>query len=204
MVESPVIRIKHLSVRIEPENYSALIFASQNAVNAVADCDGLVGKRAFVVGESTGKIATSLGLSVVVADGNASSLVKKIITVKTKGPLLLLCGRYTTGNIQQRLIFAGIDTDSIVTYEQEAIGLTPEAIAVLRGKSPVVMPIFSSRSARILSAQLLKLKSISPIILVAISQAVLDAWNGPEPLEYSVAIEPTGQEMITETLRRIR
>lgn len=204
VIESPVIRIKHLPVIFEPEKYSALIFASQNAVHAVADRNDLVGKLAFVVGGRTAKTAESLGLSAVVAGGNATSLIETIIAAKPKGRLLLLRGQHATGGIQKKLITAGIDTLSIVTYEQEAVDMSPEANAIFGGKIPVVLPVFSSRSAQILSAQILETKSTAPILLVAISQAVLDAWNGPVPLECVVAREPTGQAMVTETLRRIR
>lgn len=204
VIESPVFKITNLWVPTDLDCYSALIFASQNAVNVAAKNYSVRGHSAFVVGKKTAELVKSLGLNVIAAKTNADNLTKSIIAANPKGKLLFMRGRYSTGDIEKHLISSGIETDSAVIYEQEPVDLTPEAVAALRDERPIILPLFSPRSAQLLSRQTNEINATAPLIITAISEAVLDAWDGPDPAKVSVAQDPTAQAMAEETLRRMR
>lgn len=204
VIISPVFRIENLEVKYDLENYSALIFASQNAVIAFAKVVGTQGIDAYVVGKKTAALASKFGLNVVTIKTTANDLIDTIIVDNPRGKLLFLRGKYSTGNIEQKLNLVGIDTVSKIVYEQEPVNLSLKILAILQTNRPVILPLFSCRSAQLLSDQVKRANCSAPLIIVAISTAVLDAWCGPEPDEFYVASDPTGQAMVKEIMRRFR
>jgi len=203
VIESPVIKINFLKKKLNLQDYSAVIFTSQNAVDAVVSEPFGTGFVAFAVGERTAVAARSIGLSTCSANGNADRLVDTIFANPPGGRMLLIRGKYSTGRIEERLKSGGLETDSVVVYEQVEKQLTPDAVAILRGDRPVVLPLFSPRSAMILSKAVREAGGRAPLILTAISEAALNAWDGPSPVAASVASEPTKDAMAAEILRRI-
>lgn len=203
MVVSPVLRICEIPVRFDPSAFSALIFASQHAVSAVAHIENLSGQHAFAVGSQTGRAARDHGMSVICADGDADGLVEVIINTGRPGPFLFLRGRHSTGNIQLRLKERGLETESMVVYEQKARPLTQPTIDLLCGDTPVVLPLFSPRSASILASEANRIKATAPLILVGISPATLAAWDGPTPQHIIASKEPSAKAVATDIIRII-
>lgn len=203
VVESPVIEIKYFSTKIEPDKYSALIFTSQNAIHSVSDKIDLAGRHAFAVGQKTAELARSFGMSVASSDGDADRLVRLIAHAKPSGKLLLVRGKHAAGNIVDKLGNCGLETDSAITYAQEPAGLNSDAIAVLQAQRPVILPLFSARSALILSQAVRDVETKAPLILVAISASVLKAWERPLTAVRLIAKRPIGDDVATEVLRLI-
>jgi uroporphyrinogen-III synthase len=89
--------------------------------------------------------------------------------------LIHLRGREARGDLAQRLSAAGVFTQERVVYAQDAQRLSDEAVSVLSGKAPVLVPLFSPRSAEILGTAWQGLATHAPLVVVAISQAVAEA-----------------------------
>lgn len=168
-----------------------LVFTSANAVKAVAGRMDLRGRRAWVVGPRTGEAARDAGMETVSAEGDANDLVA-LIGKARPGRLVHLHGVHTRGDVAARLTAAGVPTVSLVVYDQRPLPLSAEAIALLSGEAPVLVPLYSPRSARLLgqaSGQI-----AAPCTIVAISRATAGAW--PHEGKVIVCAAPNGQAMI--------
>jgi uroporphyrinogen-III synthase len=109
------------------------------------------------------------------------------------GPLLHLAGRHRRGDVAAQLTAKGIVTDVHTLYDQQLCDLTEEAQALLAGDKPVLVPLFSPRSAQQFVAQARKLRHVT---VVAISGAVAQALGKQEGVEIKIAAAPTGAEMV--------
>ncbi len=201
-VISPIIRIEPRDIAVDPDAYELLIFTSQNAVRAVAGMN-LSGRRAACVGEATARAARALGMEAVAADGNASSLIECVARMKPARPVLFLRGVHSRGDIAAGLAQYGIEVHSAVCYDQPAQALNRRAVAVLSGENAVAIPLFSPRSSALLGRAVAKANPRAELVLVAISQAALDAWSGPVAAGRFVSARTTGAAMRDEVLRRI-
>jgi len=204
VILSPVTEIEPVAFKVDLSGYRTLIFASQHAVQSMKGVAGLSGKPAFAVGEHTAMAASELGLAVIASDGNADDLVARIIAERPPGKLLFVRGVHSRGDIENRLNNSSLETDSIVTYDQNEQPLSVRAIELLRGARPVILPLFSPRSAALMARKASECSAAAPLILITMSAAVLAAWDGPAAA-YSMSVhEPTAQAMAEEILRRIR
>ena len=204
VIMSPVTEIEPVAFEIDLSGYGTLIFASQHAVQSMKGVAGLSGKRAFAVGEHTATAASELGLAVVASDRTADDMVARIIAKSPAGNLLFARGVHSRGDIENCLESAGLETDSIVTYDQIEQALSAEAIEILRGERPVILPLFSPRSAELMARKSSECSAAAPLILITMSAAVLAAWDGPVAAHSMSVNEPTAQAMAEETLQRIR
>jgi len=202
VIVSPVLEIRQIQIDCKVENYDVIIITSRNAVTAESGLD-LSGLKAFVVGEKTAEQARRRGISVIGVAPDADALVELIRRMQPKGKLLHIRGRHTAGDIANRLVSFGIETDSCVCYQQDSCPLSPAAKGALASPAPVILPLFSPRSAAILSAELQGLLVKGEITLVAISQATLSAWGGPKPAHSVVVKTPDGQAMLQEITQLI-
>lgn len=204
VVISPAFEVRQLDVELDLDEYCALIFSSQNAVRSLAATQGLNGRKAFTVGDRTADMATKLGMDAVSAHGNAVDLIALIKSVIQTGKVLHIRGARTRGNIQERLTSAGIETDSVVVYEQIPTALTNQAKQILASNRSIVIPVFSPHSAELLSGALSGTTVNAELLVIAMSDAVSRGWAGPKPGTIFVAAQPSLQEMLKETLRWVR
>ena len=70
---------------------------------------------------------------------------------------------------------AELPAEGVVVYDQVAVPPTPEAQAVLAGAAPVLLPLFSPRSARLAAAACAG--AAAPLRPLAISAAAASAWG---------------------------
>ncbi len=195
---SPVLEIVPLKIQINADDYALFIFASRNAVLAAAKSMDLSGRRAITVGDRTAKAATQLGMTAISAKGTAAQLIQTVQNHRPAGKAIFLRGEHSQGNIAETLKMRGIDTDSTVIYRQLPLSLNEAAREILCGDNPVVLPLFSARSAAILSGEALNCRATAPLVLVAISPDVLAVWNGPIAAQSVVARKPTAAAMLKE------
>lgn len=141
-----------------------LVFTSAHAVRFAGAGRG---RLALCVGGRTGQAARDAGFDVREGDGFAESLLPLIAASPV--PLLHPHGRHLARELP---------VPGMVVYDQIALPLTDQARALLAGDAPVVLPLFSPRSARLLSAEARDARA--PLWLVAISQAALAAWDAPK------------------------
>lgn len=155
-----------------------LVFTS---AHAVASAGPGRGRPAICVGERTGQVARDAGFSVIQGAGTADSLVPLIAASPV--PLVHPHGRH----LAQRLAVPGV-----VVYDQRPQPLTARARAALMGARPVVVPVYSPRSARLLAGMAAGARA--PLWLVAISDAAAAAWTAPAARR-AVADQPSGRAM---------
>ncbi|MBB97849.1 MAG: uroporphyrinogen III synthase [Rhodobacteraceae bacterium] len=200
VVISPILAIRHLPP--PPDSRAAgLIFSSANGVEAAASLPKQCPVHA--VGDTTAAAARAAGWRTEIIGQTADDLVDRLIRSCPPTPLLHLHGAHTRGDIAARLTAAGLPTSAHVIYDQVAQDMTPEAHAVLNASSPVILPIFSPRSARLLSSAI---KPLAPVHVIALSSAVAEEVHVPDMTSLHVCDTPSRGSMdaaLISALRRL-
>lgn len=190
-VISPLLRIVPRDVQPDFSETEALILTSAHAVPAAACAQGMT---TYCVGKSTARAARAAGLRAIPAEGDAEALVALIVASAPQGRLMHLHGAETRGQIGRRLTEAGLDVDCLVVYDQVPQPLSGPGRSLLAQRRPVVAPVFSPRSAALLSEA--SRNARAPLTLVAISDAADAAWQGPQPQRRVIAPWPDGEAML--------
>jgi len=174
VVVSPLMATVFHAVTLPKESLQGVILTSQTGAEAAGRLRTQLPDLAYCVGDRTAQVAREAGFRVQSAQGDAEALLALILREKPQN-LIHLRGREARGDLAQRLSAAGVLTQDRVVYAQEAQLLSDEAVALLSGKAPVLVPLFSPRSAEILGAAWQGLATHAPLVVVAISQAVAEA-----------------------------
>ncbi len=170
-----------------PPPGATLILTSRHAVARVPGSDW----RAYCVGARTADAARAVGMSVVAVAENANALAERILTDRPE-TLSHLRGRHVAGDLARRLTAAGLPVTEIEVYQQVARPLSARDFAVLEAAPAIVAPVYSPRSAGLLSEQWPG--AAPPPVLVAISAAAAAAWTAPAARKVVVA-HPDGTGM---------
>lgn len=196
LVISPLLEITGTAADIDLTGYSGVVFSSRNAIDFAPSAK----MPAFCVGDKTAEKARSAGWEAVSADGDADDLVKTIIRENPAGKLLHLRGEHSRGDIAKRLSQAGIETDERVVYQQIERPLSEQAIGALSGENPVILPLFSPRTARLFA----KLGPFqAPLRAVAMSEAVAQEMQKVDMTQLIVVAKPTAASMLSGSLSLI-
>lgn len=200
IVESPLLAPRFLMPEIVQTPLHAVIFTSETGAHAFARLSAASGLTtnltAWCVGQRTADAARSLGLNAISAGGDATDLVAAIIAFGQSGPLLYVRGRDTRGELAERLNSAGIETSSLVCYVQDTQPLTAAARKILGSQRPVVLPLFSPRSAELFAKEAEKMGVVAPLLVVAMSPAVAEVALQLRPAHLTVASRPNAGLMI--------
>lgn len=189
-VYSPLLEIEPRSSQVDLSGYVGVILTSANAVDNAPVGEG---RMAYCVGARTAKRAVAAGWAVQIVAEDAQDLITKIRNAPVSGPLLHLAGAHRRGQIAERLSDGGIATDIEVLYDQVLAPLNMQAQAVLGGKTPVIVPLFSPRTAVQFAAQAVRLDLVD---VVAMSAAVAEPVVNVPPEKVHIAAEPTGAAMV--------
>lgn len=199
IIQSPLIEIVFYAPHMDQPD--AVIFTSANGVTAAGLLDLPKGLTAWCVGEKTGQIAAKAGFDPVIGPGDADGLARKIIADAPKGRLLHIRGRHTRGEICEKLTAAGLHCHDVIAYDQKALPLSAEAVKALGGTDPVVFPLFSPRTATILTMQ-------GPFAAhvhgVAISETAKRALDMQHVSGVRLAARPDNAAMIDATIATLR
>jgi len=148
-----------------------LIFTSAHGVAAYVAAKGPTTLPCYTVGDATAHAAREAGLPAISAGGDAEALIARIIADEAVGPMLHLRGAHAAGEIADRLSALGCPVSQAIMYTQNARLLSADALALLQGDRPVVLPLFSPRSARLIGDGPVN----ALVYVVAMSQNVADA-----------------------------
>lgn len=192
-VIAPLMEPDYLAVQLTGGN-AGVIFTSATAVEAAVRL-GLRTGPAFCVGKETATRASAAGFDTVSADGDAEALVAYLGALRPKPPLLHLCGAERRGDVAGRLSALGLPTDEIVVYRQRPLPLSQGALALLQDEGPLILPLFSPRSAR-LFAEALPPGLRATLLLAALSPAVADACAGIACIHLAIAPQPDAAGML--------
>lgn len=152
-------------------------------------------KHAFCVGNRTAAAARAQGFTALSAEGEVGALAALILGAGITGPVLHLRGADTAGDLGGVLSKGGIETVSLIVYSQNPLPLSDAATVLLQSGAPILVPIFSPRSARLL-AQALPKAATGPLWIVAISKAAAAEAAALSPAFMTIAAHPDGENML--------
>lgn len=180
-------------------DFAAVILTSETGAEAarrISAAGHSLPPCAYCVGKRTAQAATAAGFQVLSVGSDADALLALILRDRPRGPLLFLRGQDTTGSLAERLSCAGTETVSAITYRQTQQPLTAQANGLLMQSAPVIVPLFSPRSARLFILQRSFGAFSAPLWLAAFSPAVAQvaAELGPDRLQ--VAATPDAAAML--------
>lgn len=194
VLQSPVMRIRYLTDPFATGG-RAVILTSQNAVHWVAQTDAVpAGTMAYCVGARTTARARELGLIAHQTGDSAGELVARLIAMPPPIRLIHLRGGHSRGDIAASLTRAGVSCDEQIVYAQDPVPLTQAAQSVLQDQTPVILPLYSPRSAALLASAARAARA--PIYTVAISSAADTAWTVPQTRARHVAKRPSADCML--------
>jgi uroporphyrinogen-III synthase len=188
IVIAPLMAPRFLNPALPERAFAALILTSETGAEAARRISAggqPLPIRAFCVGDQTATAAAAAGFDPISAQGDAAALIHLIRSRNQSGPLLYLHGKDIRGDVADALNSAGIETVSALVYDQIATPLTAEAKAALSQKDPILVPLFSPRSARLFVAEAGSITPLAPLWVAALSPSVAReaAVLSPEKLE---------------------
>jgi uroporphyrinogen-III synthase len=205
VVVSPLMQTEWLHPPLPDRTFGALILTSETGAEAAGHlrvAGTPLPETAFCVGPRTTDTARAAGFAAISADGDVHDLAALIRAAHPQGPLLHIRGEDVAGNLAETLTNSGIETHSAILYAQRPCPLSPAALTLLQGEGPVLVPLFSPRSAQIL-AQALPPEAKAPLWIVAISQAAATAAPALTPARLAVAPHPDGGNMLQTVLHML-
>ncbi|WP_343080466.1 uroporphyrinogen-III synthase [Ostreiculturibacter nitratireducens] len=194
VVISPVTRTAFRAPDLPDRDFAGLVFTSENAVTGFCRLSPRRDIHAWCVGERTAGAARKEGFAVTRGPGDGAALAEAMIAAAVPGPVLWPHGADMAFDIAERLNSAGVETVSAVVYEQEALPPTAEAQALLSGSVPVLLPLFSARSARLVVDW--ARGSTAPFSVAAMSEAVARASEPLAAGNLVVAERPDAEAML--------
>ncbi len=193
VVISPLMAIRFLDAGPVPTDADGIVFTSQNAVSAFARLTDDRGMPAWCVGARTAQFARETGFDVTIGPGNAEGLADTIIE-KGAGRLIYPRGVSVAVDMAALLARGGVGTLPMVVYDQLECPPTAEALNAMKGMQPILLPLFSPRSARIAAAAFPD--PTAPLLVAAISPAVADAATRLGAKRLKISTQPDGDAML--------
>lgn len=199
VVVSPLMAPAFLAPAL-PDAWDGVILTSETGARALARLTARRGP-AICVGPRTAAAAAALGWQAEAVGGDAEGLVAALAARGLAGRWLHARGREAAGDLAARLNAAGAEVAEAVVYAQVAQPLSAEARAVLSAAAPVVVAVFSPRSARLLAAEAGPAPR-APLAAVAISPAAAAPVQALARAGLEVAPTPDAAGML-EALGRV-
>lgn len=189
---SPVMDIAFTGPLPSSEGLAGLIFTSRNGVRAWRDGGGAP-LPCYCVGEGTAALAREAGMTAITADGDGAALAKKMAADRPKGRWLHVHGAHVRTDLAAILARHDVDVIRFAAYDQVPVGLSPEARACLAGTAPVVLPVFSPRTGKLIAEGEIPR---APLYIVAMSAAVADALAALPRQSCTICAHPDMASMI--------
>ncbi|OSP54667.1 hypothetical protein BV911_11415 [Pseudoruegeria sp. SK021] len=198
IVISPVLKIVPRRTKIDLTGLTGLIFTSENGVRAFAALSHDRSLPAYCVGPRTADVARQIGFRATQGTGGAEALANQIAAAPTHGPLLHVHGVTVAGDIKGVLTQRGIPVRTQVIYDQLEYPLSKAAHDLLSEPAPVLLPVFSPRTATLLLPALVPARALLQI--AAISPAVAVSLQKLHTARIDVAAQPDGASMLTSLI----
>ncbi|MEL6689488.1 MAG: uroporphyrinogen-III synthase [Pseudomonadota bacterium] len=190
---APVIDVSVISVSVKLDRFAGVILTSANGARSLERLTVPREMPCFAVGEKTASVAQSLGYSARAMGGDAEGLIAELIASQPKTPLLHLRGEQSRGDVASRLSEAGLACEEIVVYQQDEQEWPAETFNALASHPTLILPLFSPRSAQIVSSRMGNCEGIWP---VALSAAVAKEVKLPGARPTVVSASPTEAAMM--------
>lgn len=193
IVESPLLAPAFLRPTLPAGSFAAVAFSSETGVAAAVALGVALPGLAYAVGRQTAAAARAAGFRAVEAGGDAAALVARI-AADAPGPVLHLHGVETRGEVAASLAACGVPAAGVAVYDQRPQALTPAARRLLAGPDPVLVPLFSPRSATLFAQA--ATGAAAPLRLTFLSAAVAEAAAGLPAQALATARRPDAEAML--------
>ncbi|MEL6466349.1 MAG: uroporphyrinogen-III synthase [Pseudomonadota bacterium] len=184
---SPLLEIVPVGSSDTVAPHEVAIFTSSNGVAHAPEGGG---QTAYCVGSSTADYARSRGWVAEETGRDAADLIVYLTKLPPGAPLVHLRGRHARGDVAGHLGSVGHSVREIVVYDQSLRPLSEAALEALASEQPVIVPLFSPRTARQFANCMTRATSLR---VVALSPAVAKA--SPSADVDFVAARPDAQAM---------
>ena len=198
IVISPLMAPVFLPAALPKDDWQGTIFTSETGVEGLRRLTARRGP-ALCVGPRTAEAATAAGWQGEVLGGDAARLVAALSVAPRQGAWLHARARDAAADLVSPLRAAGMQVAEAIVYAQEPCSLSEQARSVLDGRIPVIVPLFSPRSARLFVAE--AQEALVPVNVVAISKAAADAAEPLSPARVEIAPTPDAPGMLAGLLR---
>lgn len=165
VLQSPLLAPQVMTPALPEGPFDAVVFTSETAVSAAGAMD--LPRLAFAVGDRTAQAAQAAGFRTQSASGDAGALIALLLQARP-GRVLHLHGQETRGDVVGHLRRAGMQAEGAVVYAQMPQPLTEQAQHWLDDDQPVILPLFSPRTAALFAA----CRASAPLWVVSLSPAV--------------------------------
>ncbi len=194
VVISPLTKIVNLSPQLPEGDWPDVIFTSENAVQAFRKLRPDHRATAWCVGGRTAKAAEAAGFRARTGPGDVAGLCEAIVAAGTVTRLLYPRPVHAAGNVEGAMYSAGIETKSVLVYDQVSRPPTAAAHLLMAGAAPVLLPLFSPRSAALAAAAFTS--ATAPVWIAAISGATADAGAPLTAPHCIIATRPDAEGML--------
>lgn len=185
VVIAPLLRIEPVGEVPDLDAFETLVLTSGNGVARLGSA--LANRQVVTVGDKTAELARGFGAIASALGENVDAFLEN--APKFEGRVLFCRGVHSRGELAQKLSDLGNTVEEAVLYDQIGQPLGEAGQRLLTGRAMVVAPLFSPRTAKLLSAN----QITAPLKVLAISQATADAWAGPGELR--IAERPDADHM---------
>lgn len=175
-----------------------IVFTSETAVAAVTRLGADRSPLAWCVGPRTALAARAAGYRAVEGGGTGEDLARELIAKRPEGRVFCPAAQDQAFDIENALRKAGIDTVSAVVYAQQPSPPTVEALTLMAGDAPVILPLFSVRSASLAVAAFRDRRA--PLYITAMSVGIAGAAGALRPERMSIASSPDAAALIRAIL----
>ncbi|MEM9524115.1 MAG: uroporphyrinogen-III synthase [Pseudomonadota bacterium] len=199
VVISPLQRIEYETEPPDSEG-ETLIFTSVHGVWAYTAHLKAAGRVAYCVGGKTMQAAREMGFKAISAFGTSEELINRILRDAPSGPLLHAAGLHTRGDIVETLQKNGLNASRSIVYSQIEHRLSDLARRTISADVPVVVPLFSPRSAAIFQGQVPKAPKAR---IVCISAAAMDEIRSDAFCAVVAVAQPDATFMLNVVVREL-
>ncbi len=172
---------------------AGVIFTSETGVAGLARLSAHRGP-AICVGPGTAAAASAAGWQAEVLGGDAAGLLDALSSHPRPGQWLHARGEHAIADLAGLLSGLGMQTSDVIVYSQDILPLSAAAHAALRRPDPVILPVFSPRSARVFVAQAGEVTAA--LSLAAISAAAAAPLASLHPARQVIAATPDAPGML--------
>ncbi|MEM9497638.1 MAG: uroporphyrinogen-III synthase [Pseudomonadota bacterium] len=193
-VVSPVLQIRPCGDLPDLSDVKTLVFTSAHAVRTLADRTAARSFTCYTVGPGTFSCATKLGFDARDGGGTVRQMIARITQDNPGTPCLYVRGRHVAHDVVHSLNAAGLKTLDAVLYDQVECPLSDKARALITSGRPLVLPLFSPRSAQLLFGGY----QIARAHVIAMSKAVAAQVPEDRAASLTIAARPDAPAMVRE------
>lgn len=196
VVISPLMAPAFMTPPLPKGPFDAVILTSETGAEAARRISaerGGVPVTAYCVGDRTAQVAAEAGFVPISAGGDADALVALIRATAPDARLLHLRGADSRGDVAEKLCSGGTETQEAVVYAQIPCPLVPAAARLLAAAQPVIVPLFSPRSADLLAGTG---PIRAPLWIAALSPAVAARATALHPERLEIAAHPEAEALL--------